>query len=299
MSTEEANEIRAACERHATNYPIQGAGADIMKIAMVLIHKACYVRGWLRSGGDDSVRMLLTVHDELVFEIAYHRVLEALDVITECMERPTFMPRPKHSPPWLVPLITEPLIGKTWGAETGAHRYKRGENLEGLVHLGNWVFKKIPDWLEELLRNPPAPEGGSNGSGSGGPGPSMPYIPIVPPPPIVRETLQVAPTQQAVIPAAPATPPLQSATVHQKDEAPLVQEQVVTIRLNVLSRHSLTQVMEFCIKNINAEGPKLRLVHGLSDAVLIDPNLNVRVKPEDLAETFFRHNLSEGKYALS
>ncbi|HVL39782.1 MAG TPA: DNA polymerase, partial [Fimbriimonadaceae bacterium] len=52
---------RMGAERQAMNAPIQGAAADMMKLAMIK------VRGLLGSG---STRMLLTVHDELVFEVA-------------------------------------------------------------------------------------------------------------------------------------------------------------------------------------------------------------------------------------
>ncbi len=49
--------VRAACERYAVNYQIQGAGADIMKIAMVRLYKAFYARGWLPQQ-NDIARML-------------------------------------------------------------------------------------------------------------------------------------------------------------------------------------------------------------------------------------------------
>ncbi len=52
---------RKAVERQAMNAPIQGTAADMMKLAMIRCHEL------LRGKGS---RMLLTVHDELVFEIA-------------------------------------------------------------------------------------------------------------------------------------------------------------------------------------------------------------------------------------
>ena len=54
--------MRAFGERLAQNSPLQGSAADLIKLAMVRIHRA------LRDGGLQS-RMLLQVHDELVFEV--------------------------------------------------------------------------------------------------------------------------------------------------------------------------------------------------------------------------------------
>jgi DNA polymerase-1 len=51
---------RAAAERFARNAPIQGSAADILKLAMLRMHAAC---------AGTRARMLLTVHDELVFEV--------------------------------------------------------------------------------------------------------------------------------------------------------------------------------------------------------------------------------------
>ncbi|HKE36214.1 MAG TPA: DNA polymerase I [Candidatus Baltobacteraceae bacterium] len=54
--------LRAAAEREATNAPLQGSAADLMKLAMVRIDRA------LRESGLDAV-MLLQIHDELIFEV--------------------------------------------------------------------------------------------------------------------------------------------------------------------------------------------------------------------------------------
>jgi DNA polymerase-1 len=69
--------IRQFGERAATNAPVQGSAADIIKLAMIDIHRE------LRSRG---TRMLLQVHDELVFEVPRAEVEEARALVKERME---------------------------------------------------------------------------------------------------------------------------------------------------------------------------------------------------------------------
>ena len=56
------------------NSPIQGTAADILKLAMIRVHRA------LREGGF-STRMLLTVHDEIVFDLHKQEVDSAIPLI--------------------------------------------------------------------------------------------------------------------------------------------------------------------------------------------------------------------------
>ncbi|MFL6025249.1 MAG: DNA polymerase, partial [Marmoricola sp.] len=71
--TSDNRQRRETAERMALNAPIQGSAADIIKVAML------NVEGAVKAGGLKS-RMLLQVHDELVFEVApgEHDTLEAL-----------------------------------------------------------------------------------------------------------------------------------------------------------------------------------------------------------------------------
>ena len=70
--------LRAVGERMALNAPIQGTAADIMKRAMIAVDRALL---------DEPVaRMLLTVHDELVFEVPRASLDRATSLVTECME---------------------------------------------------------------------------------------------------------------------------------------------------------------------------------------------------------------------
>jgi DNA polymerase-1 len=66
---------RAAAERTAINAPMQGTAADIIKRAMIDLH------GWIGSRSGDDVRMIMQVHDELVFEIATDLVEAVRDEI--------------------------------------------------------------------------------------------------------------------------------------------------------------------------------------------------------------------------
>ncbi|OHA09142.1 MAG: hypothetical protein A3B37_01200 [Candidatus Sungbacteria bacterium RIFCSPLOWO2_01_FULL_59_16] len=73
--------IQREAERQAVNHPIQGTEADIMKRAMIKVDR------WIASGGlRDDVRMLLQVHDELIFEVRKRRVKEAVPEIKRLME---------------------------------------------------------------------------------------------------------------------------------------------------------------------------------------------------------------------
>jgi DNA polymerase-1 len=96
---------RQGAERAAINAPIQGTSADIIKRAMVRMTPA------LVSAGLPGVRMLLTVHDELVFELPERDVEAATGVIREVMAGAA-APLVKLD----VPLDVEIGTGKSWGA---------------------------------------------------------------------------------------------------------------------------------------------------------------------------------------
>jgi len=71
--------LRGAGERMAINMPIQGTAADIMKIAMIRLHER------LRAEGSGA-RMLLSVHDEVVFEVPRDELEGLAPVVREVME---------------------------------------------------------------------------------------------------------------------------------------------------------------------------------------------------------------------
>ena len=71
---------RQYAERTAINAPMQGTAADVIKRAMVSLHE------WT-SGREDEVRMIMQVHDELVFEVAEEKAAETAAGIGERMAR--------------------------------------------------------------------------------------------------------------------------------------------------------------------------------------------------------------------
>ncbi|MFP3927825.1 MAG: DNA polymerase I, partial [Desulfobacteraceae bacterium] len=90
--------VRAEAERMAVNTPIQGTAADLIKRAMICIHGRLADKGW-------GARMLLQVHDELVFEVPQQEVEEIKPIIKEEMESVY---------PLSVPLEVEMNTGRNW-----------------------------------------------------------------------------------------------------------------------------------------------------------------------------------------
>ncbi len=70
---------RESSERAAINTPIQGTAADLIKIAMINVEDKLQRHNFTRG-------LLLSIHDELVFEIEEERIDEAREIITEAME---------------------------------------------------------------------------------------------------------------------------------------------------------------------------------------------------------------------
>ena len=90
---------RMAAERAAINAPMQGTAADIMKIAMIDIHK------WLASSKFDA-RMIMQVHDEVILEVKDQDTAEVEKKVSEIMQDAAKL---------RVPLEVESGIAKNWG----------------------------------------------------------------------------------------------------------------------------------------------------------------------------------------
>ncbi len=91
--------LRKAAERAAINAPMQGTAADIIKRAMI------NVDDWIRGIEDESIRMLMQVHDELVFEIREEKLEEYIGLIKEKMSGAAEL---------YVPLVVEAGTGDNW-----------------------------------------------------------------------------------------------------------------------------------------------------------------------------------------
>jgi DNA polymerase-1 len=90
--------VKSGAERNAVNAPIQGSAADIIKIAMINIHKKLRTENW-------KSKMLLQVHDELVFDVHHSEIETIKPMIKHEMENAFKMD---------VPLEVEMGVGKNW-----------------------------------------------------------------------------------------------------------------------------------------------------------------------------------------
>jgi len=119
--------FRAKAERNAVNGPVQALGADMIKLAMFLVYKECKARSWL-----EKVHMLLTMHDELVFEIDYDIIEEAIDTFIPIMTSNQAIIRQN----WPVPFTSDVELGKDytvkWDLQKIAKSGEWPEELKGL-----------------------------------------------------------------------------------------------------------------------------------------------------------------------
>jgi DNA polymerase-1 len=95
--TSRNGQVRMAAERVAVNLPIQGSAADIMKRAMIDVHAAL--------APYPDARMILTVHDELLFEVPKGRAEETAALVRDKMQSASVLK---------VPLTVDVGIGDNW-----------------------------------------------------------------------------------------------------------------------------------------------------------------------------------------
>lgn len=90
--------VRGFAERNAINAPIQGSAADIIKLAMISIHQALV-------GGGFQTKMILQVHDELVFDVPKEELDAVIPLVRNHMEKAVNL---------AVPLEVEAQSGSDW-----------------------------------------------------------------------------------------------------------------------------------------------------------------------------------------
>lgn len=153
--------IRRKAERCAINYTIQATSADVLKIAMCFVDKNIRALGW-----QDRCKYVLTVHDEIVFEILPQYMAEIIPKLDEWMTFPWKLPK-AHGREWIVPLMTEPGIDMNWKA-----RYDFFAMVDGIVpqpkemkdgefvgklkkdqyFKNGRVYQMVPDFLQEWIK---------------------------------------------------------------------------------------------------------------------------------------------------
>lgn len=92
--------VRGFAERNAINSPIQGTAADMIKLAMVRVHAAFKQHGF-------KSRMVLQVHDELVFDVCKDELEAVKPVILDCMQSAMELPNG-------IPVLAEVGEGSNW-----------------------------------------------------------------------------------------------------------------------------------------------------------------------------------------
>jgi len=92
--------VRGFAERNAINSPIQGSAADMIKLAMIRIHNEMKNKNW-------ESKMILQVHDELVFDAVENELPALKELILRCMTGAMILPNG-------VPVEAEIGVGKNW-----------------------------------------------------------------------------------------------------------------------------------------------------------------------------------------
>lgn len=239
----------------------KNCGADIMKIAMVLLHREFFKRRWLPTQ-DDKVRMLLTVHDELVFEVANEVIESAMDLILDKMTEPGRMAR------WSIPLVAEPLIDTTWDAHYNWEHIMHGQakvkkfdpNLH--VEFEGRVYERPPEFLDPYV-TPPWRKAG-----------------VVPPPIVDRpkeESPKVAaePTKTATT-KEPAPKGAQKGVAKAPSKPPPA-DNIAVFPIAHRNLGTVKQVLAACLLTEDPNGPYLHLIDASTQETLIAPEMGIRV----------------------
>jgi DNA polymerase I-like protein with 3'-5' exonuclease and polymerase domains len=128
--------LRAKQERNAINSIVQGsATGDLIKYSMGSVYRKVRELDWW-----DICRMMLTIHDELVFEIRQDKLDEVLPVINECMTE--FANRVK----WKVPLTTDIELNTDWSPKYDWNQMHTIDPKSGMA------FGDTPEFLIQKIK---------------------------------------------------------------------------------------------------------------------------------------------------
>jgi DNA polymerase I-like protein with 3'-5' exonuclease and polymerase domains len=228
-------QFKSKAERNATNGPVQAASADITKIAMALVYREVKKRNWF-----DKVYMIITIHDELVFEIDKDIAAEAVELFQDTMCRNKTVLGLK----WPVPLTTDCEVGYDWTVPYKANVFKNRRVRRDGVELdakGKPTGKVWPDDLVRIFGPrygfPPTETMEALGEGSGVPEPSLEGS-AQEPIPQESEALQ-SPSEPFTVPPTTPSPP----TKFEKGE---VHEYRLHKKLGSGLAHVLAEVLVEC-----------------------------------------------------
>ena len=81
------------------NMPLQGSASDIIKLAMLKVHKA------LKDGGYKA-KLIMQVHDELIIDCPYDEAQQVMEILIDCLQN--------NTPDFKVKLVAECGFGNNW-----------------------------------------------------------------------------------------------------------------------------------------------------------------------------------------
>lgn len=285
--------VVAACERYSLNYPIQGSGADIMKMSMVMLYKRFWKEGWIQ---DESARFMLTVHDEIVFEVKHEMLMTIMPVIEQIMTEPARMKK------WRVSLEVEPLIDAHWDPKYDYHKIMRGydkldkEPPDSYVKVGDRYYQKPPPWLKDILVpdymkagiKPDEPSGSPPaGDPPAPPASTKVEVPNEPPKVEAKSDPKKEPKPVESRPSAPPTNGKSVQPINGKNSDPFI----VGLKTLNLTRRSIREVAGLCQQCFDPKGRVLLLIDTESGEVLIGPEMKISVDPNLFGREIDRLNL--------
>jgi DNA polymerase I-like protein with 3'-5' exonuclease and polymerase domains len=281
--------IVAYCERCSLNWPIQSTGADIMKMSMVMLYKRFFKEGWLQ-GDDPKARFMLTVHDEIVFEVKHEMLMTVMPVIEQIMTEPGRMKN------WKVQLEVEPLIDAHWDPHYDYHKIMKGYIPESGKKpkatdkkVGERYYQEPPPWLKDILV-PDYMQAGVTPDEPSNP----PTDPITPP--AEPSKVEVSKEPSVTLPPAKQTsssPPCSPSPTNGKSVPPTSDKdplQVIMPSCN-LTRRTIREVASLCLLCWDLNGRILHLVDSDSGEALISPDQRISVNPTLFAREMDRYNL--------